>query len=377
MKKIIIFSIALSVLLITISGTVSADNNTIYYRNAKTIGMGSTRIAGGFNYNGFVDNPALLSRVPLVRFSLFNLPITLNKNLVDIGSFVNDNQENFMNFTVDEFDEFGNRNEDFMTEEEKNVFLKDVEKQDGKWSRVNVSPMVDFAVSFLGQSIGLAVFNVTDVGIKIDRGIYEPRVWGKGNSSVAAVLGYSRPLTYFVPGLTVGINLKYMERRRANLFQIKASDLGNTQETFDPITEEVKNDKFNTLAMDIGALYDIPIIDSEIGAAIRSIGDGRGASVDIGIAKRMYNDNLLLLADYIDLLDMNKENVFNKLHFGAELSAQVIKLRAGLNSGYPTAGLGLNFRVVDIDAAYFFDELGNAPGKSEDARYVIQFKLGW
>ena len=326
--------------------------------------MGNTRVAGGFGYNGFVDNPALLSRVKIVRFSIVNMPITLNKNTLDIGNFIADNADNFENF-------------DDLSVEEKSAFLKDVEKEEGKWSRFNVSPMMDVAFSFLGQSVGLALFNTTDVGLKVDRGIYEPRVWGEGKSNFAVVLGYARPLTMLYPGLTVGVNLKYFQRRRARLFQIKATDLGETQETFEPITEEVKENESSTIAMDIGVLWDIPFIDSEVGAVINSIGDGRGASIDLGIAKRMYNDNLLLLADYIDFLDNNKENIFNKIHLGAQYNLQTIKFRAGINSGYPTVGFGFNFRVIDIDAAYFFDELGNAPGMNEDERYILQMKLGW
>lgn len=364
MKKIFVLWTAACILLVCSAAHVSAAGRTISYRNAKTIGMGNTRIAGGFGYNGFIDNPALLSRVKIVRFSIVNLPITLNKNTLDIGNFIADNADKFENF-------------DDLSIEDKSAFLKDVEKEEGKWSRLNVSPMMDVAFSFLGQSVGLALFNTTDVGLKVDRGIYEPRVWGEGKSNFVAVLGYARPLTMLYPGLTVGVNLKFFQRRRASLFQIKATDLGDTQESFEPITDEVKENESSTIAMDIGALWDIPFIDMEVGAVINSIGDGRGASIDLGIAKRMYNDNLLLLADYIDFGDNNKENIFNKIHLGAQYNLQTIKFRAGINSGYPTVGFGFNFRVIDIDAAYFFDELGNAPGMNEDERYILQMKLGW
>ena len=161
--------------------------------------MGNTRIAGGFGYNGFIDNPALLSRVKIVRFSIVNLPITINKNTLDIGNFIADNADKFENF-------------DDLSVEDKSAFLKDVEKEEGKWSRLNVSPMVDVAFSFLGQSVGLALFNTTNVALKVDRGIYEPRVWGEGKSNFVAVLGYARPLTMLYPGLTVGVNLKYFQR---------------------------------------------------------------------------------------------------------------------------------------------------------------------
>ena len=90
MKKLFVLWTAACILLVCSAAQVSAAGRTVSYRNAKTIGMGNTRIAGGFGYNGFVDNPALLSRVKIVRFSIVNLPITLNKNTLDIGNFIAD-----------------------------------------------------------------------------------------------------------------------------------------------------------------------------------------------------------------------------------------------------------------------------------------------
>ena len=119
------------------------------------------------------------------------------------------------------------------------------------------------------------------------------------------------------------------------------------------------------------------LINAEIGAAIQSIGDGRGSSLDIGFAKRMQDNNFTILVDYIDFYDNNKENVFNKIHMGVEYKVQVLALRAGLNSGYPAVGFGLNSRVFDIDMAYYGEELTKGPGGDEESRYIIQIKFGW
>ncbi|MFC1692374.1 hypothetical protein ACFL1R_02590 [Candidatus Latescibacterota bacterium] len=363
-KSSVVYIIIVCVMVFSLAGTVSAGNNTISYRNAKTIGMGDARIAGGFTYNGFVDNPALLSRVKIIRFSVVNLPITFNENVLDMGKFIDDNTDKFENFNE-------------LSTDEKNAFIEDMQEYDGKWGRANVSPMIDIAANILGYGMGLAIFNTNDIGLKIDRGIYEPRVWGEGSANYAVVLGVAKPVFMFYPGLTVGVNLKYIQRRRANLFQIPASDLGDISETSGSITDEFKETKRNTFAMDIGALLDIPFIDTEVGATVQSIGDGRGSSIDVGIAKRMLSERLLLLADYIDLLDNNRENIFNKLHLGAEFKYLFFALRGGINSGYPVLGIGLDFKVFDIDVAYFREELGNAPGLYDDQRYIGQIKFGW
>lgn len=365
MKQVrIIFSCAfLTAVLALMAGSAAADD-TIAYSNAKAVGMGNAKIAGGFTYNGFVDNPALLSRVDVIRFSIANIPIGINKDLSDIAKFIQDNADNFKEF-------------DTMNVTERQEFMDDIREFDGKWGRMGVSPMIDIAANVLGTGIGLAVFNNTNIALKMDEGIYEPRVWGEGTTDMAVVLGVAKPLFMLYPGLTVGANVKYMERRRASLFQIPASDLGDINDTLDPVIEEVKENIHKTIAVDVGGLLDLPIIGAEVGATMRSIGDGRGSSLDLGIAKQMFTNNLTLLADYIDFLDNNKENIFSKLHFGAEYRAAILALRAGISKGSPAIGLGLDFKVIDIDAAWYTEELSKGPGGNDEQRYMAQIKLGW
>jgi hypothetical protein len=350
-------------ILFCVAGSVAADK-TVRYDNAKTFGLGNTKVAGGFGYNGFIDNPALLSRVELVRFSIVNLPLTLNKNFIDIAKFIQDNSDKFKNYND-------------LPINEKTQFIKDIQEYDGEWARVKLSPMLDVTGNFLSYGVGFAVFSTENLNMEMDQGIYEPRVWGEGNSTTAVVFGVAKPLFILVPGLTIGANVKYMRRYHADLFQIPASKLGNLQNTIKPITDKLKESKNNTFAVDIGGLLEIPFINSEIGASIQSIGDGRGSSVDLGFAKRILDDKLVILADYLDLLDNNKENVFNKIHVGTEFNYYFFAVRAGLNSGYPTVGIGLDFHVIDIDAAYYTEELSKGPGGYAEPRFIAQVKLGW
>ena len=425
--KITIMVLSLVCMLIMFTNDIGASEETIYLRNAKALGMGNTKVAGGFNYNGFVDNPALLARVKPFRLTLFNLPFTINKNFGDIASFIADNSEKFEMY-------------DDLTEDEKFQFLKDMEEYDALWTRVRFTPMIgvsgssfspvelakvndsrgvshrdnkesikkaidendvvftvfmDDTIAFgkdpdnpgsyyvsrnsdeskkvfdsfekayrhwskhyrkqydEGWGAGLAVFNNSTVGLKLDRGVYEPRVWGQGISDIAAVVGVARSITEYVPGMTVGVNFKYIQRRMTDVFQIKASDLGNAIDTIQPVLEEAEENKTSTFAADIGMLWDVALIGSEVAATYQSIGYGRGSSFDVGISKRLFDDNLLFLADCVDVFDNNSENFFRKLHFGTQYKMSALCLRGGINSGYPTAGIGFNFKVFDLDLAYF------------------------
>jgi len=365
MKRMTVLFSALCVVftLLFTGRTADAAENSIRYYNAKTLGHGDAKIAGGFRYNGFVDNPALLSRVHILRLDLVNIPITINKNLMGIGKFISDNSDNFKNF-------------DDLTIEEKNTFMDDLKEYDAKWGGFNLAPMVNMSLNIRDFGVGLAVFNSTDLRVKMDRGIYEPRVWGEGFSNLAIVLGVAKPLSILYPGLTVGMNVKYLARSRAHLFQIPASDLGNTEDTLDPIIDEVSKPR-RTVAVDIGTLWDVPLIDAEVGATLQSLGDGRGSSLDLGIVRRMYKNRLTLLADYRDFYDNNKENIFKKIHAGVEYGLAIFVLRAGISAGYPSVGAGINAKLIDIDAAYYSNELSKAPGGEEEKRTVVQIKLGW
>jgi hypothetical protein len=451
MKNTVFSCLLACVLTISFTGNSFATDPTIMYRNTKTIGMGDAKIAGGFGYNGFINNPALLSRFNVVKFSLPNVPITLNNDFWETAKFIANNADNFKTYND-------------LSEDDKQQFLKDLEKYDGKWSRLRVQPLVDIGISLFNTSelqkvtdsnqksynddkdgvlkaiesndviftlyhndtisfgkvkdkpgkyfvsgldpnslkefdsfdaaynywvkkyrrqvnegfgFGLAVFNNTLTGLKIDRGVYEPRVWGEGASDTAVILGFAKSLNMVYQGLIVGVNLKYFDRRRAHIFQIKATDLGNLSETTQPIIEDAKNSTHTTIAADIGALCEVPYLGADVGINLKSLGDGIGSSVDLGIAKKLYGESLIVLADYIDLLDNNRENVFRKLHFGGQLKADYFCLRAGINSGYPTVGIGLDAKLLDIDLAWFTEELSNAPGVESDTRYAAQIKFGW
>ena len=351
-------------MLMSCVGSALAEDQTVTYRNIKTMGMGNARIAGGHSYNGFIDNPALLSRVEFLRFSVLNLPVTVNDDFTDIGNFIDDNSDNFENY-------------DDLTDQERAEFLKDIEKYEGVWGSAFVSPLIDVAANVGGYGLGLAVYDRVSASLKVDRGIYEPRVWGEGRSDMAVVLGIAKPLTMLYPGLTVGLNLAYLQRRRSDVFQIKTSDLGSLSDTLDPVRDKFKDNSNGTMTADLGVLWDVPLIDSQVGATIRSIGDGRGSTFDVGVARKFYDDHLLLLADLIDITDNDRENYLQKLNLGAQYSVWYLAARAGIYEGYATLGAGLDFRFVDLDFAWYTEEVSNAPGLEDDSRLAFQLKFGY
>lgn len=91
--------------------------------------------------------------------------------------------------------------------------------------------------------------------------------------------------------------------------------------------------------------------------------------------------NLFGLKAAIDvnhLFDSDYPNLANKLHLGAELSFfDFLYVRAGLNQGYMTAGLGIDLFILRLDYAYFQREAGLYPGNRVETTHAVSFYLAF
>jgi hypothetical protein len=65
----------------------------------------------------------------------------------------------------------------------------------------------------------------------------------------------------------------------------------------------------------------------------------------------------------------------NNLGLGVEVALPLIDLRAGMNQGYYTAGLGLDMGLIRADVATWAVELGAYPGQEADRRYMAQLTI--
>ena len=69
------------------------------------------------------------------------------------------------------------------------------------------------------------------------------------------------------------------------------------------------------------------------------------------------------------------ENPTKKLHFGTEASIGPIDLRAGLNQGYLTYGVGLDLWFLNIEASSTATELGTYAGQAKSDRYNFSITI--
>ena len=64
-----------------------------------------------------------------------------------------------------------------------------------------------------------------------------------------------------------------------------------------------------------------------------------------------------------------------KIHLGTELSLPFIDLRAGVNQGWATYGVGINVLLGSLDIAYYDVEMGGYAGQDNQNRIMVSFSM--
>jgi hypothetical protein len=103
-------------------------------------------------------------------------------------------------------------------------------------------------------------------------------------------------------------------------------------------------------------------------------------TIDAGISFKpgTKNSTSRVSIDVRDILNKSKENIYKRLHLGAELNfSNVVGVLGGVNQGYTTYGLFLNSKLARIDAGIFAEELGKYPGDIKNRSYYARITVGW
>jgi|GEM_PF-1405060 len=86
--------------------------------------------------------------------------------------------------------------------------------------------------------------------------------------------------------------------------------------------------------------------------------------------------NFFIALDYSDLLDYT--SVFSNIKLGASFDTlRILTLRAGIDGGYLSGGIGFDLNVFHIYLAYFTDELGSYAGANPTQSLMLDFVFKW
>ncbi len=106
---------------------------------------------------------------------------------------------------------------------------------------------------------------------------------------------------------------------------------------------------------------------------IRSLNYALGYTETIENAFRIHGELYLT-----DLLNAYKNSFYQKIHLGLEGSYRGwVGFNLGLSEGYPTYGVFLNAKIINLELAYNTKELGVLPGENPSQRVHALAKIGW
>jgi len=189
-------------------------------------------------------------------------------------------------------------------------------------------------------------------------------------------------------GLRVGLSLKAINRYSLTE-QYTAEDL--VDEDFENLIDD-DMDEGTGFSADLGVLYTLPfidIVDLDVGLAVQNVPEmDMGDALDIDTQVNMGLALKKTFAGFgftgaLDCMDLSQnigedDDWGKRLHAGAEVKfPMILSLQAGLNQGYWTAGLGLDFKVLRFDLASYGEEIGEEAGDHVSRRYLAQVTIGW
>ena len=372
MNKAIKLNIIILLLLLVASNAYAGERGA-FYNTMRDKAMGSVGILSAKGATAFINNPALLTRGN-VNISPVSLQFFLNKNFIDLGNFINDNSEDFANF-------------DSLSPAKIDSLYNDLNSIDNRWMKLGIPISAGITI----KNIGFAVYAIPSLEIKIDKGIYEPRVFGRGSFDRVVTFGFGKGLDFLVPGLKGGIAVKLITREAIEEIKLGFSELSSGEDAAGDLFDSLQVNR-DGVAIDIGGLYKMSdglelgfVLADAFGSFEKdttlSAADSTSSSdfdTNLKIGARI-NLPFRIKAEFmvVDLLNKQETNFFNRVHIGAEMDLVILKLRGGFNQGYPTFGAGINLAIIQLDLAVWTDEIGSVPGLDGETFFGAQINLGF
>lgn len=326
----------------------------------RPLGMGDAFVAVVNDRNALYYNPAGLSNLRRTRISGLGLQAGVDDELLDVIHFIQKNEDAFSDFqNVDP------------------AFLDELAPFDDKWVSADASAYVDMT----RPGFGIGVYSVGRAQFRVDRGVYEPRVFANVIDDIVLTGGGSMDLGR--GDLRAGAALKTIWRRQFNR-ALTAREVSN----FEPdIVAERLSGADAGFSMDLGALWSPPGSSFAAGAVLRDAagtvaGESIGAAFDLGGSWRPLAGrgggpaDVVLAADLRDVF--GSSTAFgSRINLGAEVQVPIVAFRAGFHQGYPSLGLSLGFPVLSLDYAFYGRELGDLPGADRQYMHVLEARLGF
>jgi hypothetical protein len=388
-------------LMVFASGLAYSAESPIFIRGTRVLGMGGAFTAISDDQNAMFFNPAGLTQRQGGQFTLFELQATISEDTMNFYQFYQDNEDKLKDFEK-------------LNNTDKANLITEINRTITKYkTRVRVGfPNASYVSGPGFISWGAGVFDQVDLGFRIRQGLIVPTIdlWGNVDVVCAVPLAHRFDAVPYIPGkLSVGLTPKLIYR--GNIAEYGKSILEFSD--FNPVIQMGEGYGF-----DFGALYqptdrwNAGLTVNDFGstaisyASVETTKDGITTvkEASTGVIMPRWNlgtayvpskicywpgrsfstkDRLVLAADVVDLLNdkepLTSESVWKKMHLGAEFRFYTLSLRTGFNSGYPSFGFGFGIPYVglNVDYAYWADEMGLFAGQQPEWNHQLNLSLKW
>ncbi|MDR1418342.1 MAG: conjugal transfer protein TraF [Endomicrobium sp.] len=386
----------------------------IVIKGLRPMGMGGAFTAISDDENSFFYNPAGISAVYDNTLQIFSINANINNYVQPTYAFCNKHIDDFMHF-------------DELEPSKQGSFVDKIYK-----SILNFKPSVFISIPnifFIKSPIdinrnslnfGFGVFSYAKAALEFNKGAFLPSLsynleaTGIGLFPVAYRIHSLNALN--LPGvLSLGINFKYAYRlinskQNLSINEISSYDFGgnffdatafgldfgvlyylNPRWHFGVNTTDLYNSQFNYKKSN---LVKVGKNEKETTTKEEGYSSKINPILNIGFAyipEKFYywpgkyldtNSNITFAFDLTDLTNPSETvelTPFKKIHMGAEYRLNPLSLRTGLNSGYPTFGMGINLKAVNLEYAFYGQEKGLLPGQDPDwtHSFLLSFRLRW
>ena len=378
MNKLTLSVLSVLCVLLLFAGTASAvdmEKKDFDYAGIRNLGMGGAFIGYPADYNAPLTNPAGISFLPERYFYILDTRIGINnevKELVDGLGYMQDLGD-FSNLTAERQKEIT----DFIT---KATTLR---------PQLFATLPLNFGITAKSWAIGIT--NRENLAFRLFglAPLYNIELKSYNDALIFGSLSHK-----FTPKLSVGITGKYLIRGKIeqtyNLLELASGDINPTA------------DLGFGIGADVGAIYNVfdslsvgvtvkNVISSlswkritldETGTSIplestkmpMNIGAGIAFKPNIKIPLRIFKNPIFVL-DMDDITNSDK-NIFKKLHAGASLDVLwLFNIRGGINQGWTTFGVGVDLFFLQVEYAYYGEELGLLPGQIPEYKHMASLAV--
>lgn len=411
MKKLLTIIFILQISLSLFAQDAYFEKNMSFY-SPKILSMGNTNIAQAEGIESFEYNPAGIAGDSV--FTAFNFNFNLISNLFqlnhDLVNTYND-ANGTSNTSIDLFD-IGFYFDPANLQKVIGALLAQASTPYGNNEYANglgFASSISLGYTGGGFGVGLLVSLDTEVfGERLDSTELDNVI------TTALLLGYGMSIDLDIIGLDVGVGVRPMYKVRATstLTPILAGLLEDTESDSDFIKDlsymtgiglgfdvGVKAyffglsagialiDLFGTNYIYTTNTFDNIVTGSFLGTEIVEDSYSTPTTLKIGIS---YNPELGEISEYINptvSIDYNvlfidegtvedyavSSSFWNSLSLGASVEIyEIVHIRAGLNQGYVTAGLGLELSIIDINLGIYSKELGEDVGDRQQMGAALE-----